>query len=119
MAVQGTTRGEGPARAPDERGQEPSMPQVVAGRYQIIAELGRGGMGRVLRARDLKLGREVAIKLLVRGAQDEQKRQRFEHEARAAGALNHPNVVAVHNIGEESGEPYIVSELLEGRTLRT
>ncbi len=96
-----------------------SAPLVYAGRYQIEIELGRGGMGRVLRARDLKIGRLVAVKVLARAVHDEQHRLRFEQEARAAGALNHPNIVAVHDIAEHEGEPFIVSELLEGETLRT
>jgi len=91
---------------------------IYAGRYRIEEELGRGGMGRVVRARDLKLGRAVAIKLLGPGTHDEEQRRRFEQEARAAGALNHPNILDVHDIGEHEGEPYIVTELLEGETLR-
>jgi serine/threonine protein kinase len=97
----------------------PSTPQVFAGRYQASVELNRGGMGRILRARDLKLDREVALKLLVPGAHDEQQRLRFEQEARAAGSLNHPNILAVHDAGEQEGEPFIVTELLEGETLRS
>src|SRR6266849_6346699 len=110
MPVRGATRGEGPARAPEDQPTAPSVPQLFADRYQVLFELGRGGMGRVLRARDLKLGRDVALKLLVRGAQDEQQRRRFEQEARAAGSLNHPNILVVHDTGEEEGEPYIVTE---------
>jgi TolB-like protein/tetratricopeptide (TPR) repeat protein len=91
---------------------------VYGGRYRIDAELGRGGMGRVLRARDLKLGRDVAVKVLARGAGEAKHRLRFEQEARAAGALNHPNIVAVHDIAEHDGTPFIVTELLEGETLR-
>ncbi|HWE24888.1 MAG TPA: serine/threonine-protein kinase, partial [Myxococcales bacterium] len=92
---------------------------MYAGRYRVEAELGHGGMGRVLRARDLKLGRDVAIKVLARDAGDAKHRMRFEQEARAAGALNHPNIVAVHDIAEHDGEPFIVTELLEGETLRS
>ena len=94
--------------------------QVIAslgGRYVVERELGRGGMGVVLLARDEKLGRNVALKVLSRSASAEQL-QRFEQEARAAGALNHPNVIAVYDAGLASGQPYIVSELLEGGTLR-
>ena len=87
-------------------------------RFVIERELGRGGMGRVVVARDLKLDRKVAIKFLRAGAHDEHALRRFEQEARAAGSLNHPNIVAVHDVGEQDGEPYIVSELLEGATLR-
>ncbi|HTO96276.1 MAG TPA: protein kinase [Myxococcales bacterium] len=92
--------------------------EPYAGRYRIERELGRGGMGRVVRALDLKLGRAVALKVLSPGNRDEQRRLRFEQEARAAGALDHPNILAVHDIGEHEGEPYIVTELLEGETLR-
>src|SRR5437899_10713490 len=86
--------------------------------FVIARELGRGGMGRVVVARDLKLDRKVAIKFLRAGAHDEHALRRFEQEARAAGSLNHPNIVAVYDVGEQDGEPYIVSELLEGATLR-
>jgi hypothetical protein len=75
-------------------------------------------MGRVFAARDLKLGRDVAIKVLGTSSFDEQEVRRFELEARAAGALNHPNIVAVYDIGWNEGAPYIVSELLQGATLR-
>jgi hypothetical protein len=75
-------------------------------------------MGRVFGARDLKLGRDVAIKVLGASSFDEQQVRRFELEARAAGALNHPNIVAVYDIGSSEGKPYIVSELLQGATLR-
>src|SRR3989442_7057383 len=75
-------------------------------------------MGRVVGARELKLDRKVAIKFLRAGAHDEHALRRFEQEARAAGSLNHPNVGAGHDVGEQDGEPYIVSELLEGATLR-
>jgi tetratricopeptide (TPR) repeat protein len=93
---------------------ELSQKAVYGGRYALEQQLGRGGMGRVFRARDLKIGRIVALKVLNPGAE----RERFEQEARAAGALNHPHIVAVYDVGEEGGEPYIVSELLEGETLR-
>src|SRR5438105_884037 len=96
----------------------PEVVKVVGGRYAIEQELGRGGMGRVMRARDLKLGRTVAVKVLNAGGHHPRQRERFEQEARAAGALNHANIVAVHDVGEHDGEPYIVSELLEGDTLR-
>src|SRR2546428_3630746 len=88
-------------------------------RYRIERELGRGGMGRVFAARDLKLGRDVAIKVLAPGGHDDHQLRRFEQEARAAGSLNHPNIVATYDIGAYQGGPYIVSELLRGATLRT
>jgi Tol biopolymer transport system component len=89
------------------------------GPYEILAPLGAGGMGEVYRARDPRLGREVAIKVLPASfSQDADRLRRFEQEARAAGALNHPNITAVYDIGEAEGSPYIVTELLEGETLR-
>jgi Tol biopolymer transport system component len=87
-------------------------------RYLIEKELGRGGMGRVFAAHDLTLDRKVAIKLLSPGAHRPDELQRFAQEARAASALNHPNIVAVHDIGTCAAGPYIVSELLSGSTLR-
>jgi eukaryotic-like serine/threonine-protein kinase len=104
---------------PLEKEQTESVADAIyAARYRIDAELGRGGMGRILRARDLRIGRDVALKVLAVGFQDEQHRMRFEQEARAAGGLNHPNIVAVHDIAEHDGQPFIVTELLEGETLR-
>jgi eukaryotic-like serine/threonine-protein kinase len=89
------------------------------GPYQIVAPLGAGGMGEVHRARDPRLGRDVAIKVLPAAfSADADRLRRFEQEARAAAALNHPNILAVHDIGTHDGAPYIVSELLEGETLR-
>src|SRR5438093_8457556 len=89
------------------------------GPYEIIAPLGVGGMGEVYRARDSRLSRDVAIKVLRATANvDTDRLSRFEQEARAAAALNHPNVVTVFDIGVQDGVPYIVSELLDGRTLR-
>src|ERR1700752_5277771 len=89
------------------------------GPYEIQSSLGVGGMGEGYRARDTRLGREVAIKVLPQSfAGDADRLRRFEQEARAVAALNHPNILAVHDIGTQDGSPYIVSELLEGRTLR-
>ncbi len=89
------------------------------GPYEVLAPLGAGGMGEVYRARDERLGREVAIKVLPQAfSRDPDRLRRFEQEARAAGALNHPNVLTVYDIGLHDGVPYIVSELLEGETLR-
>ena len=89
------------------------------GAYEIVALLGAGGMGEVYRARDMRLGREVAIKVIPAALTAETDRvQRFEQEARAAAALNHPNILAVHDVGSHAGSPFIVSELLEGETLR-
>ena len=89
------------------------------GPYEILAPLGVGGMGEVFRARDSRLGREVAVKVLPPAlAGDEERRRRFELEARAAGGFNHPNIVAVYDVGRQDGTHYVVSELLEGETLR-
>ena len=89
------------------------------GPYEIVAPLAVGGMGEVYRARDVRLGREVAIKILPASlAGDEERLLRFEQEARAAGALNHPSVLVVHDVGSHDGAPYLVTELLEGQTLR-
>ena len=89
------------------------------GPYEVIAALGAGGMGEVYRARDPRLDRDVAIKVLPAGlSSDPDRLQRFEQEARAAAALNHPNILALYDIGTHDGAPYIVAELLEGATLR-
>ncbi|HYS09258.1 MAG TPA: protein kinase [Myxococcales bacterium] len=102
----------------EERSAPEPGPRILAGRYRVEVELGRGGMGRVVRGRDLKIGRAVAIKLLKCCTGDLERRRRFEREARAAGALNHPNILNVFDVGEDDDEPYIVTELLEGETLR-
>src|SRR5215510_13344645 len=89
------------------------------GPYEIIAPVGAGGMGEVYRARDTRLGRDVAIKVLPASFSDDDERlHRFQQEACAAGALNHPNILVIHHIDTHEGAPYIVSELLEGETLR-
>jgi serine/threonine protein kinase/tetratricopeptide (TPR) repeat protein len=89
------------------------------GPYEIVAPIGAGGMGEVYRARDPRIGRDVAIKVLpAQFAVDRERLLRFQQEARAAGALNHPNLVSVYDVGEHEAKPYIVEELLEGETLR-
>src|SRR5262249_38217524 len=89
------------------------------GPYEILALLGAGGMGEVYRARDTRLNREVAIKVLPASfAQDSDRLRRFEQEARATSALNHPNILTVHDIGNHEGTLYLVSEVLEGEVLR-
>src|SRR5437867_1776555 len=89
------------------------------GRYEIRSKLGEGGMGEVYRAYDPKMNREIAIKILPAAfSADKGRLARFEQEAQAAGALNHPNILVIHHIDTHEGAPYIVSELLEGETLR-
>jgi eukaryotic-like serine/threonine-protein kinase len=89
------------------------------GSYEILAPIGAGGMGEVYRARDPRIGREVAIKVLSAAVAGEPDRQRrFEQEVRAVGGLNHPNILTIHDVGTDNGSPYLVSELLEGSTLR-
>ena len=89
------------------------------GEYEVKSLLGSGGMGEVYRARDTRLGRDVAIKVLPSFlSADSDRLRRFEQEARAAAALNHPNILAVFQMGTYQGAPYLVSELLEGETLR-
>jgi Tol biopolymer transport system component len=90
------------------------------GPYEIQSPLGAGGMGEVYRARDTRLGRDVALKILTEAfTQDADRLHRFELEARAVAALNHPNILAVFDIGQHNGTPFLVSELLEGDSLRT
>ena len=87
--------------------------------YQVSSLLGRGGMGEVYRARDTRLDRDVALKVLpVVYSTDTERLRRFEQEARTAGKLNHPNIVTVYDVGVHDGAPYIVTELLEGEELR-
>jgi serine/threonine protein kinase len=94
-------------------------PGTRLGDYEVNSLLGVGGMGEVYRARDARLGRDVAIKVLpALLSHDEERLRRFEQEARAAAVLNHPNILAVFQMGMHAGAPYIVSELLEGGTLR-
>ena len=89
------------------------------GRFEVLGELGAGGMGRLCRARDPRLGREVAIKLVAERFSDSREHQvRFEQEARAASALNHPNIITIYDVGEHEGFPYIAMELVEGQSLR-
>ena len=89
------------------------------GPYEIVEILGAGGMGEVYRARDTRIGREVAVKMVsaALGA-DRAVLERFEREARLAGSLNHPNVVALYDLGSHEGAPFLVTELLRGSTLR-
>jgi serine/threonine protein kinase len=94
-------------------------PGTKLGPYEIVSAVGAGGMGEVYRARDAALGRDVAIKVLPTiFAQDGDRLRRFKQEAQATAALNHPNILTIYHIGEQDGSPYIVSELLDGESLR-
>jgi serine/threonine protein kinase len=89
------------------------------GPYEILGGLGAGGMGEVYRARDPRLGRDVALKVIsTEAAPSAERLRRFEDEARAVASLSHPNVLAVFDVGTRGTEPYVVFELLEGETLR-
>jgi dipeptidyl aminopeptidase/acylaminoacyl peptidase len=94
-------------------------PGTKLGPYELVALIGAGGMGEVYRARDPRLGRDVAVKVLPASfAADPDRLRRFEQEARAVAALNHPNILGVHDLGQQDGTPYMACELLEGETLR-
>src|SRR4051812_27848629 len=115
----------GKRTAPSRRGASsnipthmPLTPATRLGPYEIVSPLGAGGMGEVYRARDTRLGREVALKVLPMAvASDPGRRARFEQEARATAALNHPNIVGVHDVGDQDGVFFLVSELVPGETL--
>jgi hypothetical protein len=97
----------------------PLTPGVRLGPYEIVSPIGAGGMGDVYQARDTRLGRDVAIKVLpVEFAADPERLRRFEQEALAVAALDHPNILALYDVGTHEGSPYIVTELLEGESLR-
>jgi TolB-like protein len=94
-------------------------PGTRVGPYEIVAQIGAGGMGEVYRARDTRLGRDVAIKVLpAEFAEDPERLKRFEREAKATAALSHPNILDVHDVGTHEGVPYLVEELLEGESLK-
>src|SRR5690349_3413434 len=94
-------------------------PGTKIGSFEIVSPLGAGGRGEVYRARGPRLGRAVALKVLpAEVAKDRDRLQRFEQEARAASALNHPGIVVVHDIGSWEGRAFIAMELVEGKTLR-
>src|SRR4051812_29705209 len=95
------------------------LPGTRLGPYEIIEPIGRGGMGEVYRAHDARLKRKVAIKIVGSGASaDPAMRERFDREARAVAALSHPNILAIYDVGDHEGIPYIAVELLDGDTLR-
>src|SRR6185437_128034 len=94
-------------------------PGESIGPYRIESPLGAGGMGEVYRAHDTRVGRQVALKILPESpARDEERRRRFEQEARLAASLNHPNLMAIYDVGLGSHPPYIVSEFVPGESLR-
>lgn len=109
VAHQMTVEGSGPSIAPGTR----------FGHYEIISMVGAGGMGEVYEARDVRLGRKVALKMLLPElTRDQRDLLRFEQEARAASALNHPNILTIYEFGQETGKHFIASEFIEGKTLR-
>ncbi|HVO13202.1 MAG TPA: serine/threonine-protein kinase [Vicinamibacteria bacterium] len=112
-------------RLPEEPAAEPTTQKLAVARgtrlgpYEVIGLIGAGGMGEVYRARDTRLGRDVAVKVIPEElATDPDRLARFEQEARLAGSLSHPNVLTLHDVGMRGGAPYLVTELLEGRSLR-
>src|SRR5439155_13617423 len=120
-ALNKDTRGLRPARCPPSHGAtyNRSIVGKRLGPYEIVAPIGSGGMGEVWRARDTRIGREVAIKVLPPAfALDRDRLRRFEQEVRAAGTINHPNLITIYDMGTDNGAPYLVMELLDGGTLR-
>src|SRR5216684_8842551 len=94
-------------------------PGFKLGPYEIVESIRAGGMGEVYRARDARLGRDVAVKVLPASlSRDAERLKRFEQEARVASALNHTNILSIFDVGSREGAPYVVMELLEGETLR-
>jgi serine/threonine protein kinase len=100
------------------KGSKSLSPGDRLGPYEIVGFIGKGGMGEVYRAHDARLDRDVALKILLRSPLQPEYIARFSREARAAGSLNHPNIVAVYDVDTQGGVPYVVTELLEGETLR-
>src|SRR5215471_16958084 len=105
---------------PESSNAGTALTGVQVDHYQVLSLLAKGGMGEVYRARDTRLDREVALKALPAAyARDTDRLRRFEQEARAAGRLNHPNVLTVYDVGIYQGAPYMITELLQGHDLRT
>src|SRR5579863_5137880 len=97
----------------------PLAPGTRIGPYQLLSFIGAGGMGAVYRARDTRLNRDVAVKIMSDAfGNDEERVRRFQQEAQASSALNDANILAVYDVGIHNSSPYLVSELLEGETLR-
>ena len=97
----------------------PLQPGTRLGNYEVLSNLGSGGMGEVYKAKDLTLGRDVAVEVLPQEmASNSNHLRRFEQEARAASALNHPNIVTIYEIGKHEGTPYIAMEYVDGKTFR-
>src|SRR5512135_1807409 len=95
------------------------VPDTVLGHYRILRLLGKGGMGEVYAAEDMRLHRTVALKMLPRAvAADPDRRKRFEREAQAVAALNHPNIVTIHSVEDADDVMFLTMEAVEGRTLR-
>ena len=106
--------------AADSDSPKGSMIGITLGHYRIVEKIGSGGMGEVYRARDTRLDREVAIKVLPpRFAADPECLKRFEREAKATAALSHPNILGVYDVGAHEGLPYLVEELLQGESLKS
>src|SRR5262245_13260105 len=96
----------------------PAMIGETVGHFRIVRRIGEGGMGHVYLADDLRLDRQVALKVLAHNSPSPEQIARFEREAKAAAALNHPNILSIHDYGVHASMPYVVMELLEGRNLR-
>src|SRR5512147_2752716 len=102
----------------DDPGQKPLTPGTQVGSYRVEFQLGEGGMGTVYRALDTKLNRPVAIKVLSDDLADAAARRRFQREAQMASSLNHPHILTVYDVGELDGRQYLVTEFIDGGTLK-